>query len=186
MRRGFKTEAEKISLEVRAELGLTPHDRLHPEALADHLAIPVRPVTDLRHHGAAPAAMQCVLSDAMRFSAVTVFRGTRCCIFYNPHHPTGRRANSVAHELSHVILEHTPAPAVTADRLRNWNTDHEDEADWLAGAMLVPREGALRWMAYGGTPTAGADHFGVSSQLFNWRVHHTGVARQLERRAAAR
>lgn len=186
MRRGFKTQAERISHEVRDELGLTPHDRLRPEALAEHLAIPVKPVTELLRYGADAAAIQCVLGDAMRFSAVTVFRGTRCCIFYNPHHPTGRQANSLAHELAHVILEHTPSAAITDDGLRNWNTDHEDEADWLAGVLLVPREGALRWMAYDGTPTAGAEHFGVSAHLFNWRVHHTGVVRQLKRRAAVR
>jgi hypothetical protein len=29
-----------------------------------------------------------------------------------------------------------------------------------------------------------ADHYGVSVELFRWRVNHTGVARQLKQRAS--
>ena len=35
LRRGFKTEAAALALEVRAELGLRPFDRLAPLELAD-------------------------------------------------------------------------------------------------------------------------------------------------------
>jgi Zn-dependent peptidase ImmA (M78 family) len=143
-------------------------------------------VTGLTHHGPDPAALECVLEERMRFSAVTVFRGTRCGIFYNPHHSARRRANSIAHEISHVILEHTPGPAVTQDGLRNWNAQQEAEADWQSGALLVPRDGALHWMAGGGEYTDGAAHFGVSARLFSWRVKHTGVERQLQARVAVR
>lgn len=185
-RRGFKTMAEKISHEIRVELGLTHHDRLDPFTLAQHLAIPVDPVTDLARHGADAEALECVLDETMRFSAVTVFRGICCRIFYNPRHALSRRANSIAHELAHVILEHKPGPAVTQDGLRNWNEEQEAEADWQAGALLVPREGALHWMAAGGEHSTGADHFGVSVRLFRWRVQHTGVERQLRARAPVR
>ncbi len=114
---------------------------------------------------------------------MTVFRGTRCRIFFNPFHAPTRTANSIAHEISHVVLEHEPAVLSEREGLRDWNTEQEEEADWLAGALLVPREGALRWLLAGGNNTAGAQHFGVSAQLFAWRVNHTGVAKQIRRRA---
>jgi hypothetical protein len=162
MRRGFKTTAEKISIEIRDDLGLTPHDRLDPMALAAHLAIPVRPVTELAQHDARDECLECLLDAAARFSAITVFRGSMCCVFFNPRHSIRPRANSIAHELAHVVLEHEPGTAVTQEGLRNWNARQEDEADWQAGALLIPREGALRWMAHRSDLTGGADHFGVS------------------------
>jgi IrrE N-terminal-like domain len=62
---------------------------------------------------------------------------------------------------------------------RHWNGTQEAEADWLAGALLVSRESALAWLRSGGDLPEGARHFGVSLELFTWRVNHTGVARQL-------
>lgn len=183
MRRGFKTQAEQISLQLRKELGLTASDRLDCTALAAHLAIDVAPVTDLLGHGASAADVNRLVADDGGFSAMTVYRGTRCRIFFNPFHPPTRNANSIAHEISHVVLEHEPAAFTDCDGLRDWNAEQEDEAAWLAGALLVPREGAFRWMLAGGSQTAGAEHFGVSAQLFTWRVNHTGVAAQLRRRA---
>jgi hypothetical protein len=73
---------------------------------------------------------------------------------------------------------------LTAQGTRYWNQTQEDEADGLAGALLVPRGGALRWLASCGDMNDGAWHFGVSAQLFAWRVDHTGVVAQLRRRAA--
>jgi Zn-dependent peptidase ImmA (M78 family) len=55
----------------------------------------------------------------------------------------------------------------------------EAEADWLGATMLVPRESALEWMRQSGDLEDGARNFGVSIELFRWRVNHTGVVRQV-------
>ena len=47
LRRGFKTEAEALAKEVRAELGLAKLDCLDPHQLARHLEIPVVGLSDL-------------------------------------------------------------------------------------------------------------------------------------------
>jgi Zn-dependent peptidase ImmA (M78 family) len=183
MRRGFKSQAENISAELRDELELTLHEPLDCTELAEHLCIPVDPVTVLLDWGASREAMARLLAPEMGFSAMTQYRGSRCRIFYNPTHSATRTANSIAHELSHVILEHEPRRAIAADGTRIFDPDQEDEAEWQAGALLVPREGALRWLSTGGSVTAGAKHFGVSVELFSWRANQTGVVRQLRRRA---
>lgn len=183
MRRGFKTQAEDISAELRGELNLTLHDHLDCTKLAEHLCIPVDPVTILLEWGARLDAMDCLIAADGDFSAMTQYRGSRCRIFYNPSHSKARTANSLAHELSHVILEHEPSPAIAEDGTRNFDADQEDEAEWQAGALLVPREGALHWLASGGSMTAGAQHFGVSLEMFSWRANQTGVVRQLSYRA---
>jgi Zn-dependent peptidase ImmA (M78 family) len=182
LRRGFKSEAEEISLEIRDELGVGVAQRLDAQALADHLAIPVAPVTALERHGASRQAIASLIAADSGFSAFTVCFGSRMRIFYNPRHPAGRHANSLAHELSHVLLEHEPHPALGDDGRRIWDAKEEAEADWLAGALLVPREGALVVLSRGIDTITAAAHFGVSVQLFSWRANQTGVIRQLEYR----
>lgn len=178
-RRGFKTEAERLALSLRAELGLGVTDRLDCNTLAGHLEIPVISLQDLRHHGASSQSVSRLMGRTSGFSALTIREGTRRLIVYNPRHPPTRRANSVVHEVSHVVLEHPPAPALGEGGCRYWDSRLEDEADWQAAALLVPRDGAFAWLRAGGGLSDGAGHFGVSLALFRWRVNMTGVARQL-------
>lgn len=179
LRRGFKAEAERIAESVRTELGLKPWQPLDCLALADDLSIDVITLRELRRHGAKEESIRRLISADAGFSATTVCAGTKRLIVYNPRHAPGRRANSLAHELSHVLLEHEPKPALADGGCRHWDDEEEAEADWLAAALLVPREGALRWMGRVGDLERGAEHFGVSVDLFRWRVNHTGVSRQL-------
>lgn len=180
-RRGFKTDAERFSLSIRAELGLKAEDCLDCAVLAAHLAIPVISLHDLRQHGADGQSISHLMRDTSRFSALTICEGTHRLIVFNPRHPTTRQANSLAHELSHVLLEHPPAPALGEGGCRNWDRQLEDEADWQAAALLVPRDGAFLWLRGGGSLSDGAAHFGVSPALFRWRVNQTGLALQLSR-----
>jgi len=177
LRRGFKAEAERISLELRAELGLAPADRLDPRDLARHLGIPVVPLRDLKDE-VAGARLKLLLSQDSPLSALTVCAGTRRLIVYNQRHPPGRRASSLAHELAHVILEHPAGPVLDPTGHRLWDPEREAEADWQAGALLVPREGVLAWLRREKSPDGGETHFGVSRALFLWRLHQTGAARQ--------
>lgn len=179
MRYGFKTEAERTSSSIRPELGLKPVDWLDCLSLASYLGIPVVSLKELAEDGARAGSIARLLASDSGFSALTVCVGTRRIIVYNPSHPPGRRANSLAHELSHIILEHPSTPALNADRQRYWNKQFEDEADWQAGALLVPRDGALAWLKRGDGLDEGAIHFGVSPALFKWRVNQTGIPRQL-------
>lgn len=181
LRHGFKAEAERISLELRVELGLTADDRLDCLHLAEYLCIPVVPLHALEEDGAHADIVAQLCDPEAQFSAVTVCRGTRRLVIYNPSHPQGRRANSVAHELSHIILEHPLAPAFGPGGCRHWDARCEAEADWQAGALLVPRDGAFVYLRRNPIVQSGADHFGVSSALFTWRINQTGVTRQLAR-----
>lgn len=183
LRRGFKTQAERISAELRAELGLTLHDRLGCAGLAEHLCIPVDPITVLGNWGARDDDLRVVAGPSGCVSAMTVYRGARCRVLYNPHHSAARTASSIAHELSHVILEHEPRPPIGADGRLNIDPVQEAEAEWQAGSLLVPREGALRLLSLGAALRDGAEHFGVSLELFSWRAHQTGVVRQLHHRS---
>jgi hypothetical protein len=181
LRRGFKSDAERTAEVVRGDLGLGPLDRLDCFSLAEAWGIPVVSLGELREDGASEASIRRLMSPESGFSATTVVVGPRRLIVYNPRHERGRKASSLAHELAHVILEHEAAPAIGVGGCRHWDGRQEAEADWLGSALLVPRAGALEWMLESDDLNAGASNFGVSVELFRWRVNHTGVLRQVEK-----
>jgi Zn-dependent peptidase ImmA (M78 family) len=181
LRPGFKAVAEDIAQAVRAELGLGPLDALDCIALAEAWGIPVVSLGELREDGAKDSSVRHLLSEDAGFSATTVVLGTRRLIVYNPRQPPGRSASNLSHELAHLILEHEAAPAIGIGGCRHWDGLQEAEADWLGATMLVPRESALEWMLQHGDLEDGARNFGVSVELFRWRVNHTGVVKQLAR-----
>ena len=188
LRRGFKAEAERISAEVRAELELGPLDRLDPFHFADHLGVQVFGLRELARFDGGGANFVHVLQGAERdaFSAITIFRGDRRLIVHNDSHAPTRQASNIAHEMSHCILEHPPSPLLSPEGCRYWNTRVEEEADWLAGALLIPREGALTLTKRNVPIDRMAARYGVSEQLCRWRINETGVAIQVRRWSAAR
>ncbi|MGH2368909.1 MAG: ImmA/IrrE family metallo-endopeptidase [Chloroflexota bacterium] len=178
LRPGFKAEAERLALAIRAEMGLAPDDRLDCRDLAGYLGIPIASLRELADDAARAESIQRLLGKGSGFSALTVCAGTRRLIVYNQRQPPGRRTSSLAHELAHILLEHPPVAPAGEDGRQVWDAELEAEADWQAGALLVPREGALAWLRRERGATNGERHFGVSRALFSWRLHQTGAARQ--------
>jgi Zn-dependent peptidase ImmA (M78 family) len=179
VRRGFQAEAERLATEIRQELGLGVDDRFEPPQLALAYGVPVVPITDLVDQGADESAVwQLTITDRGCFSAATVFIGTSRLIVYNPSHSDRRLANSLAHELSHLLLEHEPGPALGPGGCRTWDGEVEAEADALAGMLLISREAALACARVGLPHAVGAARFGVSTELMRWRTDHSGASRQ--------
>ena len=184
-RHGFKTQAERLSMELRAELHLGVMDRLDPRSLAQHLAIPLADLRDLLANGASAAAVhhfRCVATEVV--SAFTLVDGYKRLIVVNDAHAPTRQASDLAHELSHVVLEHEPHCGVFQNGCRLWDDNMEAEANWLGGALLVPRDGALHVARQGVHLDEAATHFGVSEQMMRWRLDHTGAAVQARREGA--
>ena len=185
LRRGFKTEATALAAELRTELGLGPFDRLDPLLLADHLAVPVMRLSELK--ATCSDARHFITVEPEAFSAVTVFRGRRRTILHNDSHSPPRQRSNITHELCHCALHHPPAPALdVATGCRLWDSDHEAEADWLTGELLVTRPMALA-VAHGKfTLDAALSRLGVSRPMLRWRVNATGAQKIASRQRAAR
>lgn len=182
LRRGFKAEAERLASELRAELGIGETAPVDPYLLAEQYGIPIVGLNRLEISPAAASFFR-VGGGKKEFSAATVFAGSKRIIVTNPWHPAGRRANSITHELSHMILEHAPEKAVPG-RARRWNAVLEGEADWLAATVLVPRVAAVEIVAEDMPISDAAIRYGVSEQLMKWRLNATGAYVQLSRRRA--
>lgn len=189
MRRGFKAWCERAAAEYREALGVPIAAALDPRALADHLN--VRVVLPEQVPGVAPASLKRLRGMAGRacWSAMTISQGGSRLVILNSGHPGTRQANSLVHELAHIILNHTSDDVQVSQEgflFRNrFDKEQEDEADWLAACLLLPRVGLLRAYWRHPSPAGLAQHFGVSQKLVNWRLRMTGIAR-LASRAPAR
>ena len=94
------------------------------------------------------------------------------------------------HELSHIIIGHKPGRVdITEDGsliLNTYDKTQEDEATWLAGCLLLPRE-ALLWAVRQALSTAETtQRYGVSVQMLEYRLNVTAVRLQVRRRRAGR
>ena len=180
MRRGFKTEANDIAREVRAELSLSRTSPLDVWRLAEHLDIPVIPLSSF--HETAQNAARLFLDEAEEmFSGVTVFRGPSRSVVFNDAHVVGRQANDIAHELSHGLLLHTPTAAIDGRGCRVWDSDAEAEANWLSGALLVPEEAAIQIVRLGWSMAEAAAKYGVTPKMIRYRINVTAAQKRVQR-----
>lgn len=179
MRRGFKKEARQIALEVRAELGLDVLDPLNPWDLAEHLAIPVWPLSSYKQ--IAPECHAALMNhESSAFSAMIAFSGRKRVIVHNDSHAPTRQRTDICHEIAHALLLHEPHVAVPRDPLV-YDAEQEDEASWLGGVLLVCDEACLSACRRGLTLAAAAAELGISVELMRWRINKSGARQRVER-----
>lgn len=183
--RGFKSWAERTSANIRRELDLSPYDRLDVFKLAEFLEVTACTPRDFP--GLPSDVLHQLLDhDPWGWSAACLTRhdGTMLLI-YNPRKSRGRMASDIAHELAHIILEHKPSTIIFSHdgsfAMRTYDQKQEDEANWLAWSLLLPREALLRAKQNALSAEDTAVMYGVTSQLVHYRMRMTGVSVQLER-----
>ncbi|GAB3795029.1 hypothetical protein GCM10028798_03070 [Humibacter antri] len=178
---GFvKKHVTDLATEVRAEQGLGPFDALDPFALAASLEIPVFALSTLRGRSAGGA--EYLLDDEPdALSAVTVFHGTRRHIVFNDSNSPARQRSDVSHELSHGLLLHEPTPALDDSGLRDWDQVMEDEAQYMAGALLLTEQAVLAALRRGENMERTARLYQVSVEMVRWRINVTGARKRVQR-----
>jgi Zn-dependent peptidase ImmA (M78 family) len=182
--RGFKAWCERYSVEKRKVLGLAANAPLDARALAAHLGVRVWTPHDvpglttealavlLRNDGATP-------SD---WSAVTLVLGAKVVVILNSSHSPGRQASDLTHELAHRIRGHEAKEVSVSEDglmlLSSYEKAQEEEADWLSGSLLLPRD-ALASIKRRRLDTATAcTEYGVSARMLQYRISMTGINRQ--------
>ena len=104
LRRGFKTEAERLAEELRAQMDLRADEPVSPFRIADHLGVGVHAASDLVPQRALDELHR-LQDDA--FSAITFkLDAGVTAVVYNSFHAPVRVNSDVAHELAHLILGH--------------------------------------------------------------------------------
>ena len=183
MRRGFKAQCEQISKRYRKELDLTLQEALRYQVFAKHMGIRIWTPADVPCL-TDKSLRQLTIHDESDWSAVTIQDFAKTVIVINSSHSERRLANDVAHEISHIILDHQKARLEVSDEgdwwLKAYRPDQEEEADWLAAALLLPRDGLMACYHKSQDHEELASIFEVSVDLVRMRINRTGIARQLQ------
>jgi hypothetical protein len=177
-RRGFKSWCEETALKVRSHQGLAPTASLSPFVLARELRVEV----------IEPAALKDLPEDVRRrllgqhantWSAVTIPGKTIQLIVYNPTHSAVRQNSDLMHELAHILLGHKPTMMFMDPNndlaLRAHNQAQEEEANWLSGCLLLPREVLLHIKTARLDDGLACRQYGVSAKMLTYRMNVSGV-----------
>lgn len=128
--------------------------------------------------------VQLTHKDPDSWSAFTMRVGEHHLVVFNSTQSAPRQNSVVMHELAHIILGHELTSAsLTEDGHfvpTTYDQDQEDEADWLAGTLLLPRLALLRIRRMGISDEQAIEEYSVSQQMLTWRFRMTGVDYQLQ------
>lgn len=87
------------------------------------------------------------------------------------------------HELSHILLGHKLLSAGLSEDGHLlptvYDQDQEDEANWMAATLLLPRPALLKIRYLQLTDDEAMKSYGVSKDMLQWRLKMTGVDYQL-------
>ena len=178
LRRGFKSEAERIARDVRSDMGLNASKSVAPEDLARLLGIEIRAGDELVQR-ARFEELERIQPDS--FSACTFRPSPECVVIvYNPLSAKSRRRSDLAHELAHILLDHELSRLERLGDVTFFSCDasQEEEAGWLSGCLLLPRALLLAETRRGVSAREIARKCGVSEQMAQYRLNVTGVLRQ--------
>lgn len=179
-KRGFKTFAEKKSVELRTELGIKPSYPLSALKLADHLNVQILFPHQIPEMD--PATLNCLSKgNNSSWSGVALRISEKLLIIVNDSHSKPRQESSIMHELAHVICNHEMGQFSHLSHgisLRDYDEEMEKEAEWLGGCLQLPRV-ALHYhhKVYGNSVKEIAEKFNASQDMVKFRLSVCGFNR---------
>lgn len=169
LRRGFKAEANRIALRIRAQMELQDIDAIDPAAVCAQFDIRLLRLSEID-----PTSRFLLPTHNSAFSAVTVPCGYHTAIVHNDTHHLYRQRSNICHELAHCFLGHKSTPPLTDDGQRSRNSVDEEEANFLAGALLLPNE-AAHYLVSSGLLSQAQRLYGVSGPMLTYRLRISGA-----------
>jgi hypothetical protein len=180
---GFKANAERESVRLRAELGLAPAEALDVTALADYLSVEIVSAGELID---VTRLEELERIQAYSFSAATFEITGRTFVVTSPLRAATRQASDIAHELSHLLLKHklSEIREVAGVPFRTCRPDEEEQATNFGGTLLLPRPLLLAAAKQGLGPQQIAEKYNVTLEMARFRYNSTGVKNQVPQVAA--
>lgn len=180
-RRGFKSQCERRSVEFRRQLGIQPEEALCADDLARTLDVTVWSTSDV---AALSEDNLAILNDDSddSWAALTLRIGTKNLVVHKITPSIGRRNAVIMHELAHIVLGHELSEACILEDGSlvpgNFSQEQEDEADWLAGALLLPRPALMSIRKRYLSDQEACSQYIVSKAMLMWRLTMSSLRRR--------
>jgi Zn-dependent peptidase ImmA (M78 family) len=182
--RGFKAWCERTSAQERRALGVNDFAPLDAFELAKRLGVLVMTATEIPDLDAESLRVL-TKEDPDSWSAVTIAAEQQTLIVLNPAHKEGRESSNIAHELAHIIIGHQPTRVDVSEdgflMLSGFDKKQEEEAKWLAGCLLLPREALIYVKRQRFSDDAIQQQYRVSLPMLAYRMQVSGVNEQFKR-----
>lgn len=183
LRRGFKSEAEKLAVSYRQSLNLEPISPLPAVVLSAFLGIQIMTPYDIPEMP--DELLRILLTGTGKdvWSAAIFVKNDRKYIIHNPTHSLARQESNLMHELAHAACNHELAEMETAlpglvIPLRKYDHVQEAEAEYLGGCLQLPQKALFH---YHHIKKKSVDEiakiFNASRQMVTFRLGITGVTK---------
>ena len=184
-RHGFKVQANRMAVQIRADLGLQPTHPLDPWVVCKHLEVQVYKLSQLVDAAGTQVGRHFLRVDRDAFSGVVLSLGMHTAIVHNDSHVPVRQRSNLFHELAHLFLGHPMTPLLDATGNRDHNSLVEEEARFLGGCLSITNEAARHIVDFGLRESALAT-YQVSAPMLDYRLGVSGALQIAARRAKKR
>lgn len=188
-RKGFKSWCEQTAISLRKQRGLPPSAPLPAHSLGEALNVEIITPHQL---GDLPAdcLARLIGQHSESWSAITIPSNPRPLVVFNPAHSLPRQNSDLMHELAHILLNHEPGMTFidphSGCALRSHDKAQEEEAGWLSGCLLLPRDALLRIKRAKLGDEEACELYSLSIQMLRFRMNASGVNIQHRRSGIAR
>lgn len=182
-KRGFKTKAESISLEYRANLNLDPWAPMCAFALATFLKIPIYSPSDFFNSTSDIEQLCGSDSNDTGWSALIMNNSVGLkMIIHNTQHSPQRQQSNVMHEIAHILCNHE-----IPEQYKNMslpfampyhNDQQEAEAAYLGAALQLSKPCLFWALKRDMTYSNMAEHYNASVEMVKYRINISGVGFQ--------
>lgn len=182
LKRGFKTEAERIALRLRAELNIHACAPLDAFKLARHLNVAVYKSFEFIQNIESITELSGNNGQDCGWSALTMItKAGNQIIIHNEYNTPQRQQSDLMHELAHIICRHKHEEREYSFSLpfgmHEYNEIHEEEAKWLGATLQLPKP-CLYWgKKHKSDFQSIADYYNCSLEMVTYRMNITKISK---------
>ncbi|AQX01474.1 ImmA/IrrE family metallo-endopeptidase [Elizabethkingia anophelis] len=180
LKRGFKAEAERISVRLREAMGIHPCARLCAFKLAEHLNLRVFKATDFLSDEKSISLLEGTNGYSNEWSALTMInKDDERIIIYNPFNSEARQQSDLMHEIAHILCKHELSNETFGFKIpfgmREYNPIQEEEAKCLGASLQLSKPSLLWSRKRKLTNEQISQEFNASIEMVRYRMAMTGI-----------
>jgi Zn-dependent peptidase ImmA (M78 family) len=129
-----------------------------------------------------PHSLNCLLrAHDSEWSGLALHIRDKPFIIINNSHSLARQESTIMHELSHIVCKHPMGEFKSLSEgvfLRDFNKEHEDEAEWLGGCLQLPGVALYYSHEDGLSIQEISEKFNASVDMVRFRMNMCGIGKR--------